>query len=319
MVAQPVSPNSDLAKSTTRSPGRGAAIGLALLVTFLWSTSWVLIRFGLQEVPALTFAGLRYAIAAGCLLPFLFRRNTFQAVRALDRRQWYQLVLMGVMFYAVAQGAQYLGLVYLPLASASVLLNLTSLIVAGTGLILLSESPSRLQWLGVFLNLAGIILFFFPPVFSGQHWLGIAIIIVAMLANTGGTLLGRKINRARTIPPIVVTAVSMGIGAVLLLGSGIAIQGLPKVSLVNWGVILWMAAVNTALAFTLWNYTQRTLLAMESSIINNTMTVQIAILGWIFSGEGLTVLEIIGILLATIGAVLVQLRSTNHANPQIDT
>lgn len=319
MVAQPASPNRDLAKATPRSPGRAAAIGLALLVTFLWSTSWVLIRFGLQEVPALTFAGLRYTIAAVCLLPFLFRKDTFQEVRALDRRQWIQLILMGVMFYAVAQGAQYLGLVYLPLASASVLLNLTSLVVAGTGLILLSEAPSRLQWLGIFLNLAGIILFFYPPLFSGQHWLGIAIIVVAMLANSGGTLLGRKINRSRSIPPIVVTAVSMGIGAVLLLGSGIAIQGLPKISLANWGGILWMAVVNTALAFTLWNYTQRTLQAMESSIINNTMMVQIAILGWIFSGEGLTVLEISGIVLATIGAVLVQLRSTNRANRQIDT
>ncbi len=315
MVAQPASPDRDLAHPTLRSPGRTAAIGLALLVTFLWSTSWVLIRFGLSEVPALTFAGLRYAIAAVCLLPFLFRKHSFQEVRALDRRQWSQLILMGVMFYAVAQGTQYLGLVYLPLASASVLLNLTSLIVAGTGLILLSEAPSRLQWLGIFLNLAGIILFFYPPLFSGQHWLGIAIISVSMLANTGGTLLGRKINRSRTISPIVVTTVSMGIGAVLLLGSGVAIQGMPKISIASWGAILWMAVVNTSLAFTLWNYTQRTLLAMESSIINNTMTVQIAILGWIFSGEGLTVLEIFGILLATIGAVLVQLRPVKRANP----
>ena len=31
----------------------------ALLVTFLWSTSWVLIKLGLQNIPALTFAGLR--------------------------------------------------------------------------------------------------------------------------------------------------------------------------------------------------------------------------------------------------------------------
>ena len=35
----------------------------ALFVTFLWSTSWVLIKFGLQEIPAIGFAGLRYALA----------------------------------------------------------------------------------------------------------------------------------------------------------------------------------------------------------------------------------------------------------------
>ena len=35
----------------------------ALFVTFLWSTSWVLIKFGLQDIPAISFAGLRYALA----------------------------------------------------------------------------------------------------------------------------------------------------------------------------------------------------------------------------------------------------------------
>ena len=43
----------------------------ALFVTFLWSTSWVLIKIGLQDIPALTFAGLRYGLAFLCLLPFL--------------------------------------------------------------------------------------------------------------------------------------------------------------------------------------------------------------------------------------------------------
>ena len=35
------------------------AVLQALFVTFLWSTSWVFIKFGLVDIPALTFAGLR--------------------------------------------------------------------------------------------------------------------------------------------------------------------------------------------------------------------------------------------------------------------
>lgn len=309
VVGQPIS----------RNPSRGAAIGLALLVTFLWSTSWVLIRFGLKEVPAMTFAGLRYTIAALCLLPFLFTPKNRESMRDMNRSTWLQLAAMGVVFYAIAQGAQYLGLVYLPMATASLLLNMTALVVAAAGLILLAEAPSRLQWLGVFLNLAGIIFFFFPPTFSREDLLGIGIILIGMLATSGGTLQGRKLNRIGTIPPIVVTAVSMGIGAVILLVSGIIFQGLPKISLASWAAILWMAVVNTAFGFTLWNYTQRTLLAMETSIINNTMTVQIAFLGWIFSGENLSALEMIGIALVTVGTVLVQLRSKKRINPQNGT
>lgn len=42
------------------------AVLQALLVTFLWSTSWVLIKIGLADIPALTFAGLRYVLAFWC-------------------------------------------------------------------------------------------------------------------------------------------------------------------------------------------------------------------------------------------------------------
>ena len=47
------------------------AVLQAFLVTVLWSTSWVVIKLGLKDVPALTFAGLRYSLAFICLLPFI--------------------------------------------------------------------------------------------------------------------------------------------------------------------------------------------------------------------------------------------------------
>ena len=47
---------------------------------------------------------------------------------------------------------------------------------------------------------------------------------------------------------------------------------------------------------------------MESSIINGTMLIQIAILAWIFLGESITIKEISGMVIATIGAMLVQIK-----------
>jgi drug/metabolite transporter (DMT)-like permease len=99
----------------------------------------------------------------------------------------------------------------------------------------------------------------------------------------------------------------MGIGAVVLLVSGIAIQGLPHLTATNWAIIIWLAVVNSAFAFTLWNTTLRTLSAMESSIINNTMLFQIAVLAWAFLGEALTWPKVAGMLLAAIGTLVVQI------------
>jgi drug/metabolite transporter (DMT)-like permease len=96
----------------------------------------------------------------------------------------------------------------------------------------------------------------------------------------------------------------MGIGAALLLFAGIAVQGLPHLTWGNWLIIIWLAVVNTAFAFTLWNHTLRRLTAVESSLINNTMLIQIAILAWLFLDEPLTTQEIVGLGVAAVGVVV---------------
>jgi drug/metabolite transporter (DMT)-like permease len=64
--------------------------------------------------------------------------------------------------------------------------------------------------------------------------------------------------------------------------------------------------VNTALAFTLWNRSLQKLSAVESSLINNTMLVQIAVLAWLFLDEPLSWRDGVGLLLATAGILLAQ-------------
>ena len=291
-----------------RLSAHNIALFQALLVTFLWSTSWVLIKIGLVDIPALTFAGLRYSLAFLCLLPLALRRSQRQALRDINRRQWLLLVLYGLGFYAIVQGAQFVGLAYLEAATVSLLLSFTSIIVAFMGLSWLGERPGWLGWFGIALSVLGGLVFFFPPAFASRQLFGLSVVAIGVFANAGSSVLGRHINHRENLPPLQVTTVSMGIGgALLLLGGGI-LQGLPSLKFVHWLIILWLAVVNTAFAFTLWNHTLRTLAAMESSIINNTMLIQIALLAWIFLGESLSAQEWSGMFLAALGTLLVQLR-----------
>jgi drug/metabolite transporter (DMT)-like permease len=284
------------------------AVLQALLVTFLWSTSFVLVKIGLQDIPALTFAGLRYSLAFLCLLPFVLRPAGLISLRGLSGQRWARLIVLGLLFYAVTQGAQFLGLAYLPALTVSLLLNFTTIVVALLGIFLLAERPTALQWSGVFLNIVGIVIYFYPVAIPASQVVGLIVVTVGVLANAGSSILGRRVNRDGDISPLTVTIVSMGVGAIVLLGTGVLTQGLPPLSPVHWVIIGWLAVVNTAFAFTLWNHTLRTLSAMESSIINSTMLVQIAILAWLFLGEQLTWQEGIGMVLAGFGALIVQVR-----------
>lgn len=286
---------------------RLVAVGQAFFVTFLWSTSWVIIKFGLQDLPALTFAGLRYVLAAVFLLLFNWR-DLRQNAAQLSRQDWLALVGLGLHFIAITQGAQYIALAYLPAVTVSLMLNTTSLIVAGLGIFWLHETPGRWQWLGVLAFTGGALMYFWPAAIPAGQAAGIVAASVCVLGNAISALLSRQINRQARIPARLVTLVSMGAGSVLLLSAGVIFQGLPALRPLHWLYIIWLAVVNTAIAFTLWNRSLRQLAAMESSVINGTMLVQIAILAVIFLGETLTLRQVGGLGLATAGALMVQFR-----------
>lgn len=282
------------------------AVLQAFLVTFLWSTSWVLIKFGLTDIPAVTFAGLRYGLAFLVLLPFSLRRSNLASLRRLSRRDWSSLLLLGLLFYAITQGAQFLGLAFLPAVTVNLLLNFTTILVALLGIGLLAERPGLIQWGGMVLALGGALVYFYPFSLEGARLAGAAIVLGGVLANALSAVLGRSINRLGNLSPLLVTLVSMGFGSALLLAGGLSFQGLPVLSPSNWLIIIWLAVVNTAFAFTLWNQTLRSLPAVESSIINSSMLIQIPILAWIFLGETLGIKEISGLILAGVGVLIVQ-------------
>lgn len=277
-------------------------------MAFIWSTSWILIKFGLNDVPALTFAGLRYFLGFLCLTPFLFQSSVRKQILLFTKAEWILILLMGVITYFTAQGTQFLSLAYLPATTLSLILNLTSVFVAILAVYLIKEVPTWNQWLGLAINLIGVLIFFYPQGGNGGAVIGFVFAAVCLASNTLGTLIGRKVNASGKLNPIAVTMVSMGIGSILMLSSGLAWQGLPAISTRSIVIILVLAVVNTAFTFVVWNYTLQTLTAVESSIINNTMMVYIAILAWIFLDEIQDLSGIIGLALAFIGAIIVNLK-----------
>ena len=295
------------------SPSRFSAILQAIVVTVLWASSWILIKIGLRNnLPPITFAGLRYALAWLCLLPFiLLKQERRSELRRLSRANGVRLGVLGLVFYALTQGSQFLSLAYLPAAMVSLLLNLTPVTVGIAAIIFLSERPTAIQWSGIGLATIGVGFYFLPIAIPQTQVIGVIIALVGVLANAGSSLLGREINRIGALSPLLVTFVSMGTGSILLLFIGVVTQGFGSMIWQDWAIITWLAVVNTAFAFTMWNRTLRTLSAVESSVINSLMMPQIAILAYVFLGEALSTKEIWGLIFVGIGVLIVQVKRQN--------
>jgi drug/metabolite transporter (DMT)-like permease len=283
------------------------AIWTALFVTVLWSSSWILIRVGLDDeaLPPVTFAGLRYATAAIVLAGWVGARpGSRHQLLGLRRQLFGRLVLLGLVYFAITQGAQFVAIDAQPAATSSLMLAPTAFFVATLSGRSIGEAVTPRQIGGAVLVAVGAAVYFSGDL--GATWVGMIASIIGLAANVAGSLMGRSVNRDAPVSPVIVTAVSMGVGAAVLLAIGVIVEGIPDISSRSAAIIGWLAVVNTALAFTLWNSAQRRLAAVETAAINNTMLVQIAALAWIFLGESAGPVGIAGIAIVSGGAFLAQ-------------
>ena len=283
------------------------AVIQALFVTVLWSSSWVIIKFGLEEIPPLTFSGLRYSIAAGILLAVIFSKPDLRnTVRGKTTRWWGLMILYGLLFVSITQGAMFVGLSLLESITVSMLLGLTPIFVLIFGVFLLRETPTKGEIGWITLGIFGVLLYFYPIDIAGVQVLGLIVVTCGIIANALSSILGRSINKQKLAPAIVVTGVSMTFGSIFLLMAGIVVEGFVILSPISIFYILWLSVVNTAFAFTLWNKVMQTLRAVDSSIINGTMLPQIVVLSIVFLGESPEALDWIGLVLVGLSALLVQ-------------
>lgn len=289
-----------------RGKSRSKSLLQALLVTFLWSTSYVLAKIGLQRLPPLSFAAYRYIIASAALLAIAATRP--RGIIPKEKEGLWKLFVLGLLGYSVAQGLQFIGLSRLPAVSVTFLLNFTPLIVVLLGAVLLQEFPSLLQLAGMALALVGA-YFFFPNAVSGSELFGI---IVTLLSGSGWAaymVLNRMLlTRREAFDALSLTATTMLFGALVLFASALVVEGFVGLSLEDLVIILWMSLANTALAFVLWNSCLEQMRAFELSILQNTMLIQIAVLAWAFLGEALTSVKILAMITVFVGILMVQVR-----------
>ena len=283
---------------------RTRAILEALLVTFLWSSSYILTKFGLVDIQPLTLVGLRYLIASLLLIPLALSRGEHKKI---EGDSWWKLGVLGFLGYTVAQGLQCVGLSYLPSVSVTLILNFTPVTVMLLNLAFTGEIPSRDQIAGMVLVLLGAFLFFSDKL-GGYNLTGFIITLVSGTGWAGYMVAGKLLFKEKRISPLGNTAFAMGMGTAILSTSAFLFEGLNPIPVSGWIIIIWLGVVKTALAFFLWNHALETLEAFELSVLQNTMLIQITVLSVIFLGETLPLVKYAYMAIIFAGVYIVQSR-----------
>lgn len=256
----------------------------------------------------MTITGLRYFVGFLVLVPLMARNGSTASIRALSRGAWIRLALIGICAYPIGNGLLVWGLQFMPATTGSFLLGMLPLLVLFLGIFWLKEIPTRWQAIGITIALGGSLLFFSPGLTAGDPFA----IVVASLGLIGFAffgILGREVARDNRVDTLSLTALPLAIGGAILLIIAAPIEGLPHFSPTSFFIVLWLAAVNTAFAYLIYNHSLQVMTAFEMNILNNLAPLITAGMAWIFLGEKLEPIQAIGIVVALVGIVLVQKRS----------
>ncbi|TDC77635.1 DMT family transporter [Actinomadura sp. 7K507] len=288
----------------------------ALVVCFVWSTSFIVTKYLYGEgIGPVTLTGLRYALASLVLLPLWWwrRHRTSPDSPQRPRLRLWTLIGLGLAGYAINPLGYTIGLTVLPAGWVGVVLGVNNTLqVLLFSALLLRERPTPVQLAAIVVATLGTVFFHLP---GGAPADAVLLPTLAVLISGVGYALWVVGNRSllRGVGPLELTFPSMLVGSLPVLCVGVAVEGLPRLPVSAWAVILGLAAINTSAAFLVWTHTQRALATHESAAINNTMTIQVALLAFLLLGEQLTAWQ--WALIGVVAAATLTVQTTGKPRP----
>ena len=293
------------------------AVALAVLASLLWATSFIYIKVGLDDIPPLTFASLRYLIGAAALA--LFRLGRRPPRRRVDDRTSVLLVVLGILLYALVPAFMFLGLDRADAVTFNFVFQagipLTLAITAGA---LLRERTSWWERLGVVIAIGGMYVFF-PAVPEGAEAIGLLLAAAAAISIGGSNLIQRRIMRTHTISSLEATMIPMTIGSLSLFAVALIVEDFPTLDFSSVLLLLVLGVVNTAFAFTIWHHAMRTLKALHAGVIASAQIVEVAVLAWWLLGESLTKARIMGSAIVLVGIAIVHISKARSSREPMVT
>jgi probable blue pigment (indigoidine) exporter len=127
-----------------------------------------------------------------------------------------------------------------------------------------------------------------------------------LIGNAVFDILGREVQLKQLTDTLTLTAIPLGIGAVLLLPLALVIEGLPRAPLSVWAIIFLLAGVHTAGVYALMNHVLKVLAAFEMAVVIDLTPLLTALWSWLLLSERLEIIQVAGIMVVISGIILVE-------------
>ena len=289
-----------------------------LLLCCIWGSTWLFIKLGLRDLPPLTFAGIRFVIAAIILFALILARRVPLPNK---KRDWILLAVTGVMSFSLNYGLVFWGEQYISSGLAALLqstLPAFGLIIAH--FYLPGERMTLPRIAGVLLGVLGVgVIFSNQLQVSGPRalWGSAALVGSAFCAAYANVLVK---TYGLNLQPTMLAGGQMLFGLVPLLLIGIPLEGNPlnyhwtPVAVLS---LFYLAIVGTVIAFLLYYWLIHNMDVTKTMLIALVTPITAVILGMLVLKEELHWRTFVGGAMIMSGIGLIVVRKGRKADAKL--
>lgn len=277
--------------------------GLFIVLSFIWGSSFILMKEGLKELNAYQVAAIRMLSAGLVLLPFAVK-----GFSSVDRKTFWRILLTGIIGSFIPAILFCVAETKIDSALAGMLNALTPLCVITIGVLFFNSKTKGQKILGVLIGFAGMVLLFLNQQTSTQetHLFYAALVFVATLCY--GLNVNILSNYLKHVPSLQIAAIAF---AALIIPSGIMLwlTGFFTVNFSSATVVRAVAASSvlgvfgTAIASVLFYMLMKRAGAVLSSMVTYGIPF-VAVFWGVLAGETVTAMQMGGLMVILSGVYI---------------
>lgn len=281
---------------------RGNVMRLVFGIVFslLWSSAFIAGKYCLEYLPPLDVLSLRFLLAAALLFALCWwvKRSGQGGSGLADKRLWLHGMALGMLNYVLYLGFSYTGLQTIP-PELVVLLVSTMPFVTTLAVSCVKRKWSWLQWLAISLGFLGVYIVLSVRMPETGWSIGIAWVVLGMLALAGGTLFYQfTASRHQALP---LTGIQNLFGGLILLPFSNPMQWPAAMAEPVFVLSLWyQVVVVSGVAMVMWFQLVRWFGSDNASAFHLLNPIFAAVLAWWFFGSDLGMADAAGTVLVVL-------------------
>ena len=274
-----------------------------LVAASIWGGMYVVSKVVLEVIPPFTLLSLRLILGSVVLggIVLVQRKGTF------TKQNFRDSFLVGIVGYGISLAFQFIGTKLSTASNGALVTSATPAFVLLFAPYLLGEKSTAQRITALIISTLGVIAVIDPRTadFTSSLFLGNLSLLAAALTWALYSVLVRKVSLTADLITSSMVMLIAGIPTSILFGFfELNNQGVGEITPGIVMGVLFLGVISTALAMSLWNYAFAELPAAVASLTFFAQPVVGTFLGWLFLGEKITPLFILGGMLIGGGLLL---------------